>query len=406
VTRRNFIKIVLIGGGAYLAGDFILHGPLYSYLEKFSRPQSMPTAKTNVTPTTNITAPPSKKDEFKAFIEKYPVLAKGFDYQNYKSALKYFEAMPELKGEEDLHEFLNAHIRQWDYILYYSSYPILLSQVIKNGGLISSDEFSFNKLRIRDLKYHLELDEKGKSLLPLRKSELEKQFPNEYDREIINRNRTFHAALLEFNGKTGENAGKIGYNNWTMNDAKKALIDNLSLVLDGGLYERITKIYEEKKEDIAVDYFDMSEIANMIYCPPPWSSVYPKAGIEFREKYLPIIKEEKTLNLGMRYTCAIAHKDAIEALHGKHEDRTLLYILYTKALGYSGIDIFCDCKEYGFPGDETIGAATPKNILERFPKGGRYGPGVMLSPYVYGYDVKGKKLKLLEYLPTGRFVEF
>ena len=156
VTRRNFIKLVLIGGSAYLAGDFILHGPLYSYVEKFSRPQNIPTT-TNVTPTTNITAPPSKEDEFKAFIEKYPVLAKGFDYQNYKSALKYFEAMPELKREEDLHEFLNAHIRQWDLILY-------------RRGLISKDDTSFDNLRIRDLKYHLELDQKEKSLLPLRKS--------------------------------------------------------------------------------------------------------------------------------------------------------------------------------------------------------------------------------------------
>jgi len=82
----------------------------------------------------------------------------------------------------------------------------------------------------------------------------------------------------------------------------------------------------------------MPEIANMIHCPPPWSYVYPKAGIEFREKYLPIIKEEKTLNLGMRYACAIAHKDVIEALHKIHEYRVLLYLLYTKALGYSGIE--------------------------------------------------------------------
>jgi hypothetical protein len=83
--------------------------------------------------------------------------------------------MPELKGEEDLHEFLNIHIRQWDYILYYP-YHIFLPQVIKNGGLISIDDTSLDKLRIRDLKYHLELDEKGKSLLPLRKSELENSF--------------------------------------------------------------------------------------------------------------------------------------------------------------------------------------------------------------------------------------
>jgi hypothetical protein len=346
VTRRNFIKIVLIGGGAYLAGDFILHGPLYSYLEKFSRPQNIPTT-TNVTPTTNITTSPSKEDEFKAFIEKYPVLAKGFDYQNYKSALKYFEAMPELKGEEDLHEFLNIHIRQWDFILYSPSVPVLA--IINHKGLISKDDTSFDNLRIRDLKYQLELDEKGKSLLPLRKTELEKLFPNEYDREIINRSRTFDIVLLLFNGKTGECATEIDTNSWTIKKVKEALIDNLSLVLDGGLYERITKIYEEKREDIAVDYFDMPEIVNMIHCPPPWSYVYPKAGIEFREKYLPIIKEEKTLNLGMRYACAIARKDATEALHKIPEYRVLLYPLYTKALGYSGIRIFTDCKEYGFP---------------------------------------------------------
>jgi hypothetical protein len=277
---------------------------------------------------------------------------------------------------------------------------------MKNRGLISSDDTSFDRLRMRDLKYHLELDEKGKSLLPLRKSELEKQFPNQYDRDIINRSRTFHLSLLEFNGKTGEYAGEVNFNNWTVNDAKKALIDNLSLILDGNIYERITKIYEKKMEDIAVYYFDMLEIANMIYCAPPWSYVYPKAGIEFQEKYLPIIKEEETLNLGMRYTCAIAHKDVTEALHKIPEYRVILYLLYTKALGFSGMEIFSDCREYGFPGDETIGAATPRNILKRFPKGGRYAPGVMLSRYVYGYDINGKKLKLEARLPTGEAVEF
>jgi hypothetical protein len=248
------------------------------------------------------------------------------------------------------------------------------------------------------------LDEKGKSLLPLRKSELEKLFPNEYDREIINRSRVFHEDLLEFNGKTGEYAYEKNINNWTVNDTKKALIDNLSLILDGSLYERITKIYEEKKEDIPVDYFDMSEIANMIHS--PLSCIYSKAGSEFREKYLPIIKEEKTLNLGMRYAGAIAHKDVIEVLHGKHERRVELYLIYAKALGYAGVWIATDLKEYGWPGDETIGAATPKNILERFPKGGRYAPGVMLSPYVYGYDCNGKRLKLEVKLPTGKVVEF
>jgi hypothetical protein len=245
VTRRNFIKLALIGGGAYVAGDFIFHGPLYSYLEKFSKPQSMPTAKTNVTLTTNITAPPSKEDEFKAFIEKYPVLAKGFDYQNYESALKYFEAMPELKGEEDLHEFLNAHIRQWDLILYTSSVP--LPAIVNQGGVISSGDTSFDNLRIKDLKYHLELDEKGKSLLPLRKSELEKLFPNEYNREIINRSRALHPDFTWFNGRTGESAGEKNANNWTIEDVKRTIIDNLSLVLDGSIYERVTKMYEEKR---------------------------------------------------------------------------------------------------------------------------------------------------------------
>jgi|GEM_PF-4795221 len=403
VTRRNFIKIVLIGGGAYLAGDFILHGPLYSYLEKFSRPQSIPTT-TNVTPTTNVTTPPSKGDEFKAFIEKYPVLAKGFDYQNYESALKYFEAMPELKGEEDLHEFLNAHIRQWDLILYTSSVP--LPAIVNQGGVILSDDTSFDNLRVKDLKYHLELDEKGKSLLPLRKTELEKLFPNEYDREIINRSRALHPAFTWFNGRTGESASEKNANNWTIEDVKRTIIDNLSLVLDGSIYERVTKMHEEKREDIAERYFDDEEVRRLVYAPPPWSTVYNKAGREFLENYLPVVKNEKILNLGMRYAGAIAHKDVTERLHQRPECRTQQYILYTKALGYAGMDIFCDCKEYGWPGDETIGAATPKNILERFPKGGRYAPGKMLSPYVYGYDVNGKRLKLRATLPTGEAVEF
>ena len=112
----------------------------------------------------------------------------------------------------------------------------------------------------------------------------------------------------------------------------------------------------------------MPEIANMIHCPPPWSYVYPKAGIEFREKYLPIIREEKTLNLGMRYTCAIARKDVTEVLHKIPEYRVFLYLLYTKALGYSGIEIYSNCKEYGFAGDETVGAATPKKYFRKTPK--------------------------------------
>jgi hypothetical protein len=45
-------------------------------------------------------------------------------------------------------------------------------------------------------------------------------------------------------------------------------------------------------------------------------------------------------------------------------------------------------------------------LIERFPKGGRYAPGVMLSTYVYGYDVNGKRLKLRATLPTEEAVEF
>ncbi|WP_237558818.1 hypothetical protein, partial [Candidatus Methanodesulfokora washburnensis] len=363
--------------------DFILHGPLYSYLEKFSRPQSMPTAKTNVTPTTNITAPPSKEDEFKAFIEKYPVLAKGFDYQNYRSALKYFEAMPELKGEEDLHEFLNAHIRQWDFL-----------------GLAFDD---FGELRIRDLKYHIELDEKEKSLLPLRKSEMEKLFPKEDDREIINRSRALYPFLLEFNAKTGED--EYEGRSWTWEDKVRAITDNLTLMLDGSIYERIMKIFEEGKEDIAKFYFDYGE-AKIMAETPPFSNVYRKPIYEFLENYLPVIKEDKRMNLGMRYTLAVAHRDVTEVLHKKREKRVDLYSLYAKALGYSGILIFTDCKKYGWAGDETIGVPASQDILRKLPKGGRYAPGMMLSIYTPGYASDGSPLILQAVLPNNEIIEF
>jgi hypothetical protein len=161
--------------------------------------------------------------------------------------------MPELKKEEDLYEFLNIHIRQWDLILYTPCIPV--KSVQDNRGLISYDDTSFDDLRIKDLKYHLKLDEREQSLLPIRKEELERLFPNEYDREIINRIRTFHALLTMYNGRTGDDVGKKGFNNWTIEDAKRSIIDNMSLVLDGSIYERITKMHKEKREDIAKKIF-------------------------------------------------------------------------------------------------------------------------------------------------------
>lgn len=252
----------------------------------------------------------------------------------------------------------------------------------------------------------MKLDEREQSLLPIRKEELERLFPNEYDREIINRIRTFHALLTMYNGRTGDDVGKKGFNNWTIEDAKRSIIDNMSLVLDGSIYERITKMHKEKREDIAKKYFDEEEVMRLVYAAYPFSIVYRKAGQEFLENYLPIVKDEEILNLGMRLTSAIAFHDVIEVLRTKPENRVYQYILYTKALGYAGSTIMNDTHEYGWPGDETIGSATPQYIIKRLPKEGRYSPGNMLSPFVYGYDSNGKKLKLSVILPDCRIVYF
>lgn len=291
--------------------------------------------------------------------------------------------MPELKGEEDLHEFLNAHIRQWDFL-----------------GLAFDD---FGELRIRDLKYHIELDEKEKSLLPLRKSEMEKLFPKEDDREIINRSRALYPFLLEFNAKTGED--EYEGRSWTWEDKVRAITDNLTLMLDGSIYERIMKIFEEGKEDIAKFYFDYGE-AKIMAETPPFSNVYRKPIYEFLENYLPVIKEDKRMNLGMRYTLAVAHRDVTEVLHKKREKRVDLYSLYAKALGYSGILIFTDCKKYGWAGDETIGVPASQDILRKLPKGGRYAPGMMLSIYTPRYASDGSPLILQAVLPNNEIIEF
>jgi hypothetical protein len=154
VTRRDFLKLLLIGGaGAYITGDLTFHGPLYSLLEGISGYKGI-RKQENVSATTapNVTTTkPTEWDMFRSFVEEHPMLAKGFDYQNYRSALKYFEAIPELKGEEDLHEFLNAHIRQWDLVLYSPS--ISIPAIVNHGGLISNDDTSFDNLRIKDLKH-------------------------------------------------------------------------------------------------------------------------------------------------------------------------------------------------------------------------------------------------------------
>jgi hypothetical protein len=398
IRRRDFIKLCLVGGlGMYLAEDFILRGPLTSFLEKVYKSSSITTSTTTTTSTST-----TSKDEFQEFIEEYPKLAEGFEELNYRYTLKYFEAMPELKKDEDLHEFLNAHIRQWDYILHYY-YRVGWIGTGLLGRMMNVDNSLMN-LRIKDLQYHLKLDEQEKSLLPIRESELMKFFPNKQDREFINRCRILHPLFIEINIKTGDcQHYRPTINDWSKEDAKKALIDNLSFIVSGKAYERVITIGENDVKQ----YFDGCEI-DAVETVPPWSEFFDVTMKKFKEEYLPVIREDERTNIGYIKATAIAAKDVLEGFKLPHPYRIMIYTIYTKALGYSGTDVEAEFSKYGF-WDETTAGAVPQDFLIKLPKG-RYAPGNMISRYVYGYDSKGNKLKLEVGVPVETkgdfFVEF
>jgi hypothetical protein len=361
MRRRDFIKFALIGGGMYLVGDFILRGPLISSIAR-------------------------RKNEFQEFKDEYPKLAEEFGELEYRYALKYFEVMPELRIDEDLHEFLNAHIRQWSYILHY------YQRVGWGGGGILGRSMnvdnSLMNLIIEDFRYHLKLDERGRSLLPIRESELMKLFPNKQDREFINRCRILHPYFVEFNIKTGDSPlHRPTVNDWSREDGKKALIDNLLFILSGEAYERVITI---KEDDVKV-YFDSWEI-DAVETVPPWSEFFDVTMKRFKEDYLPIIRNDERTNIGYIKATAIAAKDAIESFKHPHPYRIPIYTIYTKALGYSGTEVLAYFPTYGFQ-DETTAGAVPGDLLIKLPRG-RYAPGNMISRYVYGYDSKGYRLYL------------
>jgi hypothetical protein len=380
----------------YLVEDFILHGPLTSFLEKVYKYSSATTSTKTITTntsTTSISTSTTNKNDFQEFIEEYPKLAEGFDELDYRYALKYFEAMPELKKDEDSHEFLNAHIRQWDYILHYY-YRVGWFGTGLLGRKMNVIDNSLMNLRIQDLQYHLKLDKEEKSLLPIRESELMKLFPNKQERELINRFRILHPLFIEFNIKTGDSRHyRPTINDWSKEDAKKALVDNLSFIVSGKAYERVITIGEN---DVEL-YFDGWEI-DAVETVPPWSEFFDVTMKRFKQEYLPVIREDERINIGYIKATAIATKDVLESFKHPHPYRIEVYTIYTKALGYSGTEVNAEFSKYGF-WDETTAGAVPQDLLIKLPKG-RYAHGNMISRYVYGYDSKGNRLKLEVFLPV------
>jgi hypothetical protein len=210
--------------------------------------------------------------------------------------------------------------------------------------------------------------------------------------------------FIEINIKTGDcRRYRPTVNDWSKEDAKKALIDNLSFIVSGKAYERVITIGENDVKQ----YFDGCEI-DAVETVPPWSEFFDVTMKKFKEEYLPVIREDERTNIGYIKATAIAAKDVLEGFKLPHPYRIEIYTIYTKALGYSGTYVNAEFSKYGVL-DETTAGAVPQDLLIKLPKG-RYAPGNMISRYVYGYDSMGNKLKLEVGVPVETkgdfFVEF
>ncbi|MEM0050590.1 MAG: hypothetical protein QXW39_08695 [Candidatus Bathyarchaeia archaeon] len=259
-------------------------------------------------------------------------------------------------------------------------------------------------------------------LLPLHNgTKMKEWFPSMEDRMIIYACQ-YHRKFTEFNAKTGEDRWPGSTDMpWSVEYGRKTLLDNLNLVWNGGkwgrfegkLIDRIIKAYTDKEwksyEPKEIPWIWAREMSDYEIARTHWKNweISPIGHFEFIVKsledfntnYDTILSKNIVTDLGLRFADGLALLDG-GVIVEPHQYSRYRYILYTKALGYAGNEVFAE-----FPNgrwvSETVAGATPKYLAEQLPSSAKYAPGKMISRYAYGYDSYGKLLKLYTILPTG-----
>jgi hypothetical protein len=258
-------------------------------------------------------------------------------------------------------------------------------------------------------------------LLPLLNgTAMREQFPNMTDEMVIYATQ-YPVQFAFFNAVTGEYKGNPAQG-WTPQYGQKALLDDLNLVWNGGtwgkfegkLIDRIIKAYTDKEwrsYEHSPDWSDYTWARRNWY---DWelnmSYIYKdfeKTDKEFKANYDPKLANDPIMDLGLRFSDGLAVWDSMkhEPQPIPHQYSRTTYILYAKALGYGGIEVWAKDPSYPYS-HETAAGAIPKYLLDQLPSDGRYAPGKMISQYVYGYDSSGNPLKLTASLPTGETINF
>ncbi|TAL46724.1 hypothetical protein EPN87_04615, partial [archaeon] len=157
-----------IGPVSYIAGGL---GTLFRWMSgksqqvaQYNQTQALPNQ--TVTTTTQTT-------DFQRFAESYPTLSKGFTESNYQSAIRTLTK--ELLDDTDLHETLNAKIRQEDFKLFD----------YEKGPRASRTDPAVDRLRQRHYELMADAAEKSPIAVPLRTSQSKKLYPDENDRSAI-----------------------------------------------------------------------------------------------------------------------------------------------------------------------------------------------------------------------------
>jgi len=204
------------------------------------------------------------------------------------------------------------------------------------------------------------------------------------------------------------------------------LLDNLELVWEGGkwgrfegkLFDRIIKAYTDKEwksyEPNELPWFWAREMGDNEIARTHWKNweISPIGHFEFIVKsledfntnYDTILAKDIVTDLGLRFADGLALLDG-GVMGEPHQYSRHRYIIYAKALGYAGTEVFAEFPE-GIWVSETVAGTTPKYLADQLPSSAKYAPGKMISRYAYGYDSYRNPLKLYVILPTGREIPY
>lgn len=117
---------------------------------------------------------------------------------------------------------------------------------------------------------------------------------------------------------------------------------------------------------------------------------------EYAKRWVPYIKKNETIGFGLSRRFSFVRWSLGRKRRPFSRAR---YMIYAKTLGFAGDVISAGAPTHPVR-DVCVGAFTPKELVDVFPKETVYGPGKTVHRYVYGYDSYGNRIKMYSLLAS------